>query len=69
MAYAVCIVGIVMIIVVVSSSRFGVNPDNVATPIAASLGDLVTLFLLANIVNVSKSVRKWTGVFIAFPIR
>ncbi len=29
------------------SSRLKVNPDNVATPIAASLGDLITLALLA----------------------
>ena len=29
------------------SAKYGVNPDNVATPIAASLGDLVTLALLA----------------------
>jgi hypothetical protein len=27
----------------------GINPDNVATPIAASLGDLITLSLLAGI--------------------
>lgn len=25
----------------------GVNPDNIATPIAASLGDLITLSILA----------------------
>ena len=29
------------------SAKYGVNPDNVATPIAASLGDLVTLAILA----------------------
>ena len=29
------------------SSKYHVNPDNVATPIAASLGDLVTLAILA----------------------
>lgn len=27
----------------------GINPDNVATPIAASLGDLITLALLSGI--------------------
>ena len=36
-----------MIAVVVLSRKCHVNPDNVATPIAASLGDLTTLALLA----------------------
>jgi solute carrier family 41 len=30
-----------------ASRKFHVNPDNVATPIAAALGDLVTLALLS----------------------
>ncbi|XP_043224425.1 solute carrier family 41 member 1-like isoform X1 [Amphibalanus amphitrite] len=41
------ILGTVMIAVIVGSQRFNINPDNVATPIAASMGDLVTLALLA----------------------
>uniref|UniRef100_A0A8C5Q0I0 Solute carrier family 41 member n=1 Tax=Leptobrachium leishanense TaxID=445787 RepID=A0A8C5Q0I0_9ANUR len=41
--------GIVMICVVILSRKVGINPDNVATPIAASLGDLITLSLLAGI--------------------
>lgn len=36
-----------MIGVVLLSKRLGVNPDNVATPVAASLGDLTTLALLS----------------------
>ena len=39
--------GIVMVLVIIISKQYGVNPDNVATPIAASLGDLVTLALLS----------------------
>uniref|UniRef100_UPI00398E7F11 solute carrier family 41 member 1 isoform X2 n=1 Tax=Pristiophorus japonicus TaxID=55135 RepID=UPI00398E7F11 len=41
--------GLVMIGVIIGSRKFGINPDNVATPIAASLGDLITLSLLAGI--------------------
>ncbi|XP_061731526.1 solute carrier family 41 member 1-like isoform X1 [Nerophis ophidion] len=41
--------GLVMVAVIVCSRRVGINPDNVATPIAASLGDLITLSLLAGI--------------------
>uniref|UniRef100_A0A4W4F7J3 Solute carrier family 41 member n=2 Tax=Electrophorus electricus TaxID=8005 RepID=A0A4W4F7J3_ELEEL len=41
--------GLVMIGVVIGSRRVGINPDNVATPVAASLGDLITLSLLAGI--------------------
>jgi len=41
------LLGLVMVLVIMASRRFNINPDNVATPIAASLGDLVTLSLLA----------------------
>ncbi|KAM9408373.1 solute carrier family 41 member 1-like [Pholidichthys leucotaenia] len=43
--------GIVMVAVIVCSKKVGINPDNVATPIAASLGDLITLSLLAGVSN------------------
>ncbi|KAM7414219.1 hypothetical protein PAMA_019170 [Pampus argenteus] len=39
--------GIIMVGVIIGSKRMGINPDNVATPIAASFGDLITLALLA----------------------
>ena len=42
-------VGAVMVIVVLLSTKLHINPDNVATPIAASLGDLTTLSLLAGV--------------------
>ena len=38
-----------MACVILLSRRFHINPDNVATPIAASLGDLTTISLLAAI--------------------
>ncbi|XP_029006983.1 solute carrier family 41 member 1-like [Betta splendens] len=39
--------GLVMVAVIVGSRKVGINPDNVAAPIAASLGDLLTLSVLA----------------------
>lgn len=36
-----------MVAVILCSKRLGINPDNVATPMAASFGDLSTLALLA----------------------
>lgn len=36
-----------MVGVIFGSKKVGVNPDNIATPIAASIGDLITLGLLA----------------------
>ncbi|XP_061577414.1 solute carrier family 41 member 2 [Cololabis saira] len=39
--------GIIMVGVIIGSKRVGMNPDNVATPMAAGLGDLITLALLA----------------------
>lgn len=38
-----------MVAVIIGSRKVGINPDNVATPIAASLGDLITLSLLAGV--------------------
>lgn len=38
-----------MVAVIIGSRRVGINPDNVATPIAASLGDLITLSVLAGV--------------------
>uniref|UniRef100_A0A2K5I099 Solute carrier family 41 member n=1 Tax=Colobus angolensis palliatus TaxID=336983 RepID=A0A2K5I099_COLAP len=39
--------GVLMICIVIGARKLGVNPDNIATPIAASLGDLITLSILA----------------------
>lgn len=41
------VLGCVMIAVIIASRKTNINPDNVATPIAASLGDLTTLALLS----------------------
>merc|ERR1719167_288142 len=43
---------LVMIVVIVGARHCRCNPDNIATPIAASLGDVVTLGLLAWISDV-----------------
>lgn len=55
-----CLSGLVMIGVIIGSRKVGINPDNVATPIAASLGDLITLSLLA---GVSSTLFEYRGVF------
>ncbi|KAK2842016.1 hypothetical protein Q5P01_012216 [Channa striata] len=39
--------GIIMVGVIIGSKWMGINPDNVATPMAASFGDVITLALLA----------------------
>lgn len=41
------VLGLVMVGVILFSRHFHINPDNVATPIAASLGDLTTLACLS----------------------
>ena len=41
------ILGLIMVAVILLSRQMSINPDNVATPIAASLGDLTTLALLS----------------------
>ncbi|XP_070432507.1 solute carrier family 41 member 3 isoform X9 [Equus przewalskii] len=39
--------GMLMVCIVIGARKLGINPDNIATPLAASLGDLVTLSILA----------------------
>ncbi|XP_012055753.1 PREDICTED: solute carrier family 41 member 1-like [Atta cephalotes] len=46
------VLGLVMVAVILLSRRMNINPDNVATPIAASLGDLTTLALLSWIASI-----------------
>ncbi|CAG0891016.1 unnamed protein product [Cyprideis torosa] len=46
-SFASLILGTLTILTVTVSRAWGVNPDNVATPIAASLGDVTTLLLLS----------------------
>ncbi|CAO4374679.1 unnamed protein product [Caenorhabditis nigoni] len=41
------VLSLLMVVVIVTSRKYNINPDNVATPIAASLGDLTTLSVLA----------------------
>ncbi|XP_062311503.1 solute carrier family 41 member 1 isoform X1 [Osmerus eperlanus] len=57
--------GLVMIGVILGSRKVGINPDNVATPIAASLGDLITLSLLA---TVSSTLFQYRGVWYLSPL-
>uniref|UniRef100_A0A8C2DY86 Solute carrier family 41 member n=1 Tax=Cyprinus carpio TaxID=7962 RepID=A0A8C2DY86_CYPCA len=57
--------GLVMIGVIIGSRKVGINPDNVATPIAASLGDLITLSLLA---GVSTTLFQYRDVWYLSPL-
>lgn len=46
-SFASMILGGLMMLVILISKKMHINPDNIATPIAASLGDLVTLTILS----------------------
>ena len=54
-----------MVAVISVSRRYSVNPDNVATPIAAALGDLVTLSLLAAVASSLNSSAVTSPIIIA----
>ncbi|CAL8357994.1 unnamed protein product [Lota lota] len=40
--------GVIMVALILGAKKLGINPDNVATPLAASFGDLITLAFLAS---------------------
>ncbi|XP_034393548.1 solute carrier family 41 member 1 [Cyclopterus lumpus] len=63
--FAALSLGLVMIGVIIGSRKVGINPDNVATPIAASLGDLITLSLLA---GVSSTLYEYIDVWYLSPL-
>lgn len=46
-SFASLILGCVIMFIILVSERFKINPDNIATPIASSMGDLVTLGILS----------------------
>lgn len=58
------VLGLIMIGVIVVSKKININPDNIATPIAASLGDLTTLALLSWIASL---LFKTIGTSVALP--
>ncbi|KAB7502558.1 Solute carrier family 41 member 1 [Armadillidium nasatum] len=61
-SFASFILGLIMVGVIIMSRKCNVNPDNVATPIAASLGDLTTLGLLswiASLLFLAKGTNTW----------
>lgn len=64
------VLGSLMIGVVILSRKYHINPDNVAIPIAASLGDITTLALLAGsgslLFNGTEDVRLYVCVVIFF---
>ena len=51
--------------IIIVSHRFNVNPDNIATPIASSLGDVVTLAILSGFGTLFHDNKEYTGVPIA----
>ncbi|VDM15088.1 unnamed protein product [Wuchereria bancrofti] len=43
------VVGFVMIAIVVSSYRYGIDPDNIAAPLIATFSDFITLIMLIGV--------------------
>ena len=57
------VLGSIMAGIVVLSRQYDVNPDNIATPIAASMGDLITLLVLVYLskaaFNIPSEIQTW----------
>ncbi|VDO74700.1 unnamed protein product [Heligmosomoides polygyrus] len=56
-SFASLLLGLLMIGVVTLARRFKVNPDNITTPVAASLGDVSTLFILLGLGTVLLRIK------------
>ncbi|XGW26039.1 hypothetical protein V3C99_007002 [Haemonchus contortus] len=57
-SFASILLGLLMIGVVIMARKFKMNPDNITTPVAASLGDVSTLFILLGLGSVLLRVRE-----------
>ncbi|CAG2111914.1 unnamed protein product, partial [Medioppia subpectinata] len=56
------LLGLVMAFVIIFSNRVNIDPDNIATPIAASLGDVSTAAIFAYTSQIIYSeIQDWTG--------
>ncbi|KAK6746623.1 hypothetical protein RB195_000102 [Necator americanus] len=52
------LLGVLMIGVVIMARQFKMNPDNITTPVAASLGDVSTLFILLGLGTLLMRIRE-----------
>ncbi|KAH1023154.1 hypothetical protein HUJ04_012412 [Dendroctonus ponderosae] len=55
----------ILISVIFLSHKIKLNPDNLATPLAASIGDVVSLLVLSSWAKLLYSIRGWTPVLSA----
>ncbi|XP_020836813.1 solute carrier family 41 member 3 isoform X2 [Phascolarctos cinereus] len=62
---AAMFLGILMICVVLGAQKMGINPDNISTPIAAMLGDFVSLCILA---GTSSILYRYIDLYYLFPV-
>lgn len=60
--------GLITAAVIIGSRKMGINPDNVATPIAASLGDLITLSVLAGVSSLFFTYKGSSLQFTMYPL-
>ena len=50
--YLIPFTDFVLVAVILLSNKYKVNPDNMATPLAASIGDLVSIAMLSFITSI-----------------
>ena len=65
-SFASLILAGLMMFIIILSKQININPDNIATPIAASLGDLVTLVILSYLCTFLYEISKFIYFFILF---
>lgn len=59
---SVSLIDFVLVAVILISQKFRLNPDNLATPLAASIGDVVSISLLSFIASLLyEHIRKYTN--------
>lgn len=64
------VLGSVMVVVILLSRRYKVNPDNIATPVAGSLGDVVTLYMLSSFSSfIWNYIKGWLKVEIKWQLK
>jgi len=67
-SFASLILAGLMMFIIILSKQFNINPDNIATPIAASLGDLVTLTILSYLCTFLYQIKPFLWIHISIII-
>ncbi|CAB3406156.1 unnamed protein product [Caenorhabditis bovis] len=62
------VLSVLMVVVVIAARKYKLNPDNISTPVAASLGDVSTLYILLTVGTLIVQMRQFHVIMLLFTL-